>query len=54
MPGFQGFHRFDIIMVVQDHRDVVPLSGNFPIDHRVTACLHDFGVHAFVLQEVMQ
>ena len=50
MPGLERFHRFDVVVVIQHDRDVVPLALDLAIDHRIAAGFHDGGVHTFVLE----
>jgi len=54
VPGLERFHRFDVVVVIQYDRDIVPLALDLAIDYRVPARFHDGGVDPFVLEHIMQ
>jgi len=54
VPGLKRFHRFDIVVVIQYDRDIIPLALNLAIDHRIPTSLHNDDMSAFVLEHVMQ
>jgi hypothetical protein len=54
VPGLERFHRFDVVVIIQYDRDIVPLALDLAIDYRVPTRFHDGGVDPFVLEHPMQ